>query len=548
MRFRPTWIPAAFIAALALIVILPTAQSQEEKKEPLTAKQVGEYMRKGDKLVKDGELAEGGRYYYTITVDHPDNGEAQLKLARLYKELGEIENSAGAYALAAEHLDGKDQAEAYAGLTEAFVNLGKYQEAAIAAPKAIAADPSRTDAHVYLAMSLAKTGQYAAAAEAAETAIGLAPDNPMAQASLGVARLGTGDMAGAEDAFNKALALDASLAEAHAGMADIMLSKQDYDGAVAAATKAIELNSKLTRAYAVRGIANNARGETELAYSDLAMAVTVDPNDFASQLAFAEVYEKQGNLDMAVNYYRKAAELSPGATDVTIKVARISIDKGDAYGATEFLKKALEANASSADLHYLLGLALVAQDQIDPGIAEFDAALAIEASMGTAHFERGKALLNKKQDAAGALPSLQKAVDLEPENADFLTDYGAALMASQRMDEALAALTKAASSPDYKNPVGLYNLGRVQLAKQDYPAAKVTLKRCAEAAPSNWGAPYVALAWANFGMIKPGCPCDGDEAIAAAVQENYKKAVELGISDPNLQPRVEALAKGEKIK
>ena len=101
MRFRLTWIPAAFIAALALIVISQTAQSQEKKK-PLTRKQVGEYMRKGDNLVKDGKLAEGGRYYYTIAADYPDNGEAQLKLGRLYKELGEIENSAGAYALAAE--------------------------------------------------------------------------------------------------------------------------------------------------------------------------------------------------------------------------------------------------------------------------------------------------------------------------------------------------------------------------------------------------------------------------------------------------------------
>ncbi len=548
MRFRPRWIPAAFIAALALIVILPNAQSQEEKRKPLTRKQVGEYMRKGDKLVKDGKLAEGGRYYYTIAADYPDNGEAQLKLGRLYKELGEIENSAGAFALAAEHTDGKKQAEAYAGLTEALVTLGKYQEAAVSAPKAIAADPSNTDAHVYLAMSLAKTGQYTAAVDAAEKAIGMAPDNAIAQASLGVARLGTGDKPGAEDAFNKALAIDASLAEAHAGMADIMLSKEDYDGAVAGATKAIELNSKLTRAYAVRGIANNARGDTDAAYSDLAMAVTVDPNDFASQLAFAEVYEKQGNLDMAVNYYKKAAELNPGATDAVFKAATISIDKGDAYGATEFLKKALESNASSADLHYLLGLALVAQDQIDAGIAEFDAALAIDANMGTAHFERGKALLNKKQDAAGALPSLQKAVDLEPDNADFLTDYGAALIASQQVDEALAALTKAASSPDYKNPVGLFNLGRVQLAKQDYMAAKATLQRSAEAAPSNWGAPYNALAWANFGMIKAGCPCDGDEAIVAAVQENYNKAVELGVNDPNLQPRVEALANGEKIK
>jgi Tfp pilus assembly protein PilF len=277
------------------------------------------------------------------------------------------------------------------------------------------------------------------------------------------------------------------------------------------------------------------------------MAITVDPNDFEAQLAFAQVYHKQGNLEMAANYYRKAVELNPAATDAALAVAEIGI-KRNPTEAAEYAKKVLEQNPDSAMGHLYLGLALAAQDQIDAAVLEFDKAVELDANLTRAHYERGKVLLTKKKDAAGALPSLKAAVDLEPDNADYLTDYGAALVAAQQLDAALAALTKAANTPGYKDPVGLYNLGRVHFAKADYPSAVESLQKAAEASPPNWGAPYLALAWANFGMIKKGCPCAGDEAIVQAVQDNYQKAVEMGVSDPNLQTRIDAMAKGEKIK
>jgi tetratricopeptide (TPR) repeat protein len=121
-------------------------------------------------------------------------------------------------------------------------------------------------------------------------------------------------------------------------------------------------------------------------------------------------------------------------------------------------------------------------------------------------------------------------------------------VANKQLDEALPLLTKAASSPDYRDPGGLYNLGFAQLSKQNYPEAIDAFQRAAEALPT-WAAPHAGLGWAYFGSIKPGCPCGPeDEELVQKVTEHYQKAVEMGMNDPGLKERVEALGKGEKVK
>ncbi|MEE9263903.1 MAG: tetratricopeptide repeat protein, partial [Vicinamibacteria bacterium] len=220
----------------ALALAFTASEAAQKKEEPLSKRDAQKLVREGDKLYKKGEIDEikkAGGYYLRVLQDFPEMGDVHFKLARIYGDLEEWENAAATYQKAADNSGGDDQLEAYTNLTEIYLRVGKYQEAAMSAPKVIEGDPSNSDAHIALAMSLAKTGQYEEAVVAAEKAVSLAPDSAIAQASLGMAKLGTGDQDAAEAAFTKALAVDASLAEAHAGMADIMLSKEDYDGAVA---------------------------------------------------------------------------------------------------------------------------------------------------------------------------------------------------------------------------------------------------------------------------------------------------------------------------
>ena len=213
------------MATLVLLAFsLPLFHSQGQERDALTIREAVEAMRDADDLVNDGKLVEAARLYYEITVDYPENARAQLKLARIYANTEEWENAAGAYQAAAENGEGSEQLEAYIGLTNALFRLGRYQEAAEAAPKVIETDPSNADAHIYMAMSLAKIGRVDEAVGAAQSAVELAPDSAMAHASLGLAQFELGDEEAARMSFGKALEIDESMAEAHAGMADVMLA------------------------------------------------------------------------------------------------------------------------------------------------------------------------------------------------------------------------------------------------------------------------------------------------------------------------------------
>ena len=211
------------------------------------------------------------------------------------------------------------------------------------------------------------------------------------------------------------------------------------------------------------------------------------------------MHEAQGNPHLARGYYQTAARLNPSSTEAVISLARVMSNAGDASGATQHLKNALERNPDSAELHYRLGQALGDQDQIDAAMSELDAAIGLDANLAGAHHWRGKLLLTKRQDVTGALASLKTAVDLEPDNPIFLTDYGAALIAGQQVDAALAALNKAAATPGYADPVGLFNLGRAQLAKQDFSGAVATLQRSIAVAPPHWG---VAVFGSRVGQLR----------------------------------------------
>jgi membrane dipeptidase len=545
MRFGRMGLLAAVVAALAIV---SQAEAQKDKQKKLSPKDLEKLEAQGDKLMNEGKPLEAGGYYLKITQEDPTNGEAALKLARVYAGAEEWENAIGAFKKAAANLEGAPQTEAYAGLAGAAVRRSKWEDAAEAARKALAADASIASAQVNLAYSLMKLDQMDEALSVAQKAIELSPTSAVAHATLGEAMLTKGNPAEAETAFRKAIELDAKTAEAYSGLAEIQFRQQNWDAAIASAEKALELNTSLTRAYAIRGKANNAKGNSDAAYSDLAMAITVNPNDAEAHLAYAQVHRKQGNRDMAAASYRKALELDANLKGAYLELGEILVAKGDHSAAVEILQKATAAMPDSAKAWELMGKAQEEQKQVDEALASFTRATDLDPNMAESHYWKGKLLLEQKKDVANALPALEKAVALDGSNPDYLTVLGGALFNAKQLDRAIELLKKAASTPDYRNPVGYYYLGAAYLNTQAFADAVEPLQKVVELTP-NWGQAHVVLGWAYFGMIKKGCPCGPeDEERVQKMKEHYEKAVSLGTADPALQQRVEILGRGEKIR
>lgn len=538
LRFFTAFILVALTAGVA-----PAGQDVK-----ISERDVKKYLDAAEKEIKDGNLQKAGGYYLSIVSNFPDRGDVHLKLARIYKQLGDWGNAGEAYGKAVGSATAPaEQAECYEGMTIAFVKAANYPKVVEVGRKAAEMNPANADVLVALATGLAKTGAIAEAGEVAQKALALAPNSALVHTTIGEAALADGKLAEAEPAFRKAIELDANVAEAHAGLADILLAKKDYEGAVAEATKALDRNSQLTRAFGVRGKANNALGKPDAAYSDLAMAITVNANDPDANLAFAEVYEAQGNLGMAATYYQKAVDLNPTLSGAYLALGGVYAKQGKFQDLGTLMEGVVQKMPDNAQVHHYLGLSLEASQQADKALAEFSKAIELDDSLGDAHYKKGRLLRIQKQ-VAPALVELEEAVSLQGDNPDYLTELGVGYYEGQQVDKALETLARATSLPDYANPLGWAYYGVALKDKQQFKDAAGYFQKAVDAYP-NYGLAHWGLAWSAFGQIAKGCPCTPeDEALVKTLVEHAKLAAQYQANDPSLTERADILGRGEKVK
>ena len=547
------------LAALGLVATFGAshAAAQEEQEEALNRREVSraldiaeEHIDDAEKAVRDGDMeaanaawSQAGGLFLRVLRDYPDRHDVRLEIARIYRHFEEWENVAGAYELAVAGLEDDDEIlEAWTELTTAYANLENDAKVIEAGQKVIELNPT-PPASIYLGLggAMARQGQFAEAADMARKALEMEPDSAIAHSTLGQASAAAEDWDAAEASFRRAVEIDPNTARAHAGLANIYIAREEFQAAVDAATAALAVNDQLTAAYGIRGLANNALGNQQEAYGDLAMAITVNANDPAANLAFAQVYEAQDNKGQAATYYRKVTTLpnSPPASraEAHIALGRFAIDGMNPDEAVTEMEAAAAA---------------------DPGSAEAKAAL------GMAHRAKAKAL-RQAQDLAGALVSAEAANAANPDDPLNNLEYGIALFSNQALAEAAplleAAIPAFPADGDLNDlAVGHYALGQAYMGQSNFAGAESQFIEATQKM-AGWGEPFRMLAWAQSVQItygpcrlkdaafgerlqaaQVGCPAsDTDYERVAEAAAQYQKAVELGVQDPALAERLAVL-------
>jgi len=570
---RGLWRRLIPVAAVGLIALLAASHAFAQDEAPLNRREVSRAIDIAEDHLEDAERAlrdedaeaaqaaysQAGGLFLRILQDHPYRRDIRMRLGRIYLQFEEWENVAGAFEEALktdppgddEDVDGwaienvedaGEVLEAWTALTTAFGMMENDLKVIEAGRKVIELNPSPpASTFVAIGSSMARQGQFEDASAMARRALELEPDSAMAHSTLGQASAAGGDLAAAESSFQRAVELDPNTPRAHAGLADIYYAREDFQAAVDAASAALDLNDQLTAAYGIRGLANNALGNSAEAQGDLSMAVTVNPDDPAANLAFAQVYEALENRGQAMSYYRKVTTLanSPPASRVAAHVAlgRFAIQD------LNFDDAVTEMNAAVA---------------ADPNSAE------AKAGLGMAGHASAKAK-RQAQDVAGALIAAEAAVAADSENAVYQVEYGIALTLNQRVAEALPVLE--AALPNFPADgnmddaaVGHWALGQAYMASQNFAGAETQFAEATQRMDS-WGAPFQMLAWAHTAQIaygpcrlkdaafgermqaaQVGCPAtDADYERVAAAAAEYEKAVALGVQDPVLAERLAVL-------
>ena len=379
--------------------------------------------------------------------------------------------------------------------------------AAASAEAAIAADPEGLWPTIALSYLRAHEGKLDEAVALAQKAT--AAGGGAAKAALGHALQIKGDMAGAEAAYREAMAAEPTALAPMVGLATVLRKTDRAAEAEPLLKKAIDTSPGAAEAYKEMARVQIALGRPQEALTNANLAVAMAENDPEAQ-----------------------------AMVVDLKLARALQEVGGQRNdlAVSELTRLRDQYPDSAAIRVGLGRAQIARRDGDAAVAELQKAVELDPKNAEAQYQLGYALQALKRNPAAAVGPFEKAAAAEPGNATYVTALGVALTGAQRYDRAIDVLTKVTALRGYRDADGYVALGQAYVTVRQYQDAVPVLEKATSLAPQNSQA-WAALGWAYFGLK------DKVKFVEAA-----GKARSLGYKEATLLSYLQRVEAGEAIK
>lgn len=240
-------------------------------------------------------------------------------------------------------------------------------------------------------------------------------------------------------------------------------------------------------------------------------------------LDLMERWDKEGNLDAAINLFQEAINIDPGfalayaraAEALRIRYA-LTGDETWLNQAVSSVDEAVRLNANLAPVQVALGRIHATRGNTDLAFAALERALEIDANDAIANQAIAKlyARLGRLEDAEA---SYKKAIALNPESTTILNSYANFLFDQSRFEEASSQWRKVIRlAPEHY--AALLNLGSVFEETGKTPEAIAMYQRSLEIHPTYMG-------WSNLGTAYSRAK-RYEDAVGA-----YKNALEIDDSD-----------------
>lgn len=210
----------------------------------------------------------------------------------------------------------------------------------------------------------------------------------------GRARAADEDWDGALARFDHAILLDPQNAHAHSDRGYVKEKKNDVEGALRDYAMAILLDNKCIEAYCNRGILRKSQGDLKGGLEDLNEAIKLNPE--LSQAVFhrGAIRDTLGELEGAMADYTKAIKLNPKLVEAYQNRSALKARTNDTEGALEDSDEAVrlqeETSPTSPSFQRLIaGRAKVQNEDWDGAFADFNKAIELDPNNAEAYNDRG---------------------------------------------------------------------------------------------------------------------------------------------------------------
>jgi Tfp pilus assembly protein PilF len=230
------------------------------------------------------------------------------------------------------------------------------------------------------------------------------PKDPQAAYYLGVALQGLGDAKGAEKEYKAALELDAKLTEASVNLSGLLLEANDAAGALTVVDGALKTAPKQPDLLLNRAVALEATGKKAEALTAYGAAAQARPDDPMLRAAYGGLLSEAGKGKEAVVELKAAMATDDPA--LLVSIASIFTKENAFDECIQAAEKALAKKKVPAVL-VRRGICKDGKKDDKGAVADYEAALAMDANFAPAHYFFGLNLAAK--DKKRALEHLDKA-------------------------------------------------------------------------------------------------------------------------------------------
>lgn len=278
--------------------------------------------------------------------------------------------------------------------------------------------------------------------------------------------------------------------ELELGMLDIMQKR--YADASAIFSKYYRSNQTDPRNRGIEGIVRTdvAQGQVDKAVSLLADEVQKSPNSIPLRSLLATVALGAQKYDIAIAQYEALAARSPKSSDLQLRWADLLHQKGDVNGAIEHYRKAKELAPKNPMPAALLARELERAGQIDEAIATYRGVLQLDPNNLFALNNLAFLLADRGQDLDTAQQMAETARRMASDSTAVADTLGWIYLKEGHTSSALQVFERLVRA-DPKNATYHYHFGATLLATGNKTKARDELKTALGSKPSQLQEPKI---------------------------------------------------------
>jgi len=323
--------------------------------------------------------------------------------------------------------------------------------------------PDAVSPNKYLGIAFAEIGDTEQAVEYFKKVLTLDYNDADARANLGKICADQGRYDEAMDYYNEALRLEPNESETYNHIAVIFTRQGRIDEAIAVYRQGLEHNTIYPSVlHTGLGTLLFQQGRIDEAMNELETAVKLKPDATALNnlgVAFASI----GNLDGAIECYKKVIGLNPKNAETYYNIGNIYLAKNMYKDAENEYKNALSLNPGYAKAYGNLGIIFAQQGNLDKAIEYFEQAAKIEPDNIGVRYNLAMTLINKGSFKQAA-DEYRQILRLAPQDAGMRCMLGDVLVKLGRYEEAAAEYEQVLVT-DPNNTDARYALDKLKVQK-----------------------------------------------------------------------------------